>query len=154
MRLTLARRLRTAVRLAAVATATAIVACDSTGPHRPVSSTSIIGLWSEVPAAGAPPGSFMEVGLGLNGTAIIGHGSWAGEAGPFGPVTATGTVVSDSVVLDLTFDYDPRFAGAASRHAQFGGRMITGSSLVGTLVADGVSSPIEFRKQVLFELPH
>jgi hypothetical protein len=69
---------------------------DSVGPE------SIVGLWAEDNTS--IPGNSQQMLLALNGSAVLGDGSWCGEALRCGLTTVTGTATSAGIHLVTTFD--------------------------------------------------
>jgi hypothetical protein len=122
-------------RFAALIAALTIVGCGESFLAPP--QTAIVGNWVRVHPAGEPPGSFTQFALTLNNGSITGTGSWSGEAGPFGTISVTGTMVGESVQLGITELYDAQFGGGVARHSTFSGQLRSDSVLVGRTAYDG-----------------
>ena len=123
----------------------AAVACDRA--TAPVPDSRIGGFWS---LDGNIPGSSTVVRLTLadDGT-LTGTGTWQGEAGPNGSVSATGTIHDGQVALDLTYTYAPAFGGGQGRTSHFEGSLKTETQLSGSFILSGEPpEPASFTKFV------
>jgi hypothetical protein len=134
-------------RYVALLAALTVTGCGETFLAPP--QTTIVGAWERVRPAGEPPGFFTQINLALNNGSITGTGIWSGEAGPFGTITVTGTMVGESVQLDITELYDARLGGGVASHSTFSGQLRSDSDLVGRTTYDG-QSPYDdsFKKAV------
>ena len=74
-----------------------LASCD-----RSTSPKLLDGFWEYVRAPG-PAVLTLGIVFSTSGGEIGGAGTWQGEAGPSGTVTATGAIARDAVTLDLTF---------------------------------------------------
>ena len=80
-------------------------------------------------------GNFMEMNLIPLGSNISGTGDWCGEAGPCGTLAVTGTTTGLEVHLDLAFTATFPNGTFPSFEDHFDGRLISPSSLQGTITA-------------------
>src|SRR5438067_1493965 len=114
------------MRFVVVAAAlTVLGACNDTTP--PIPADAIVGNWGLAPSPRDPPGSGESFFLQRNGQTLTGTGTFTGEAGPFGTIDIAGTVVGDSVQLDLTFKLDAIFGGGVARIEHFRGQLKSAS---------------------------
>lgn len=92
----------------------------------------IDGRWAEPFSF---PGSFLGFDVTSTGSVVSGSGSYAGEAGPFGTLSVTGTVDGIAVHLDLTFTEElPRPGHTVTDH--FDGVFTSFDVIEGSLATD------------------
>lgn len=117
-------------------------ACDYLGLTAP-GPESLNGLWirtSEV------PGSSEQWQLAVDGPRITGSGTWTGEACCDGTLAVTGTIVDDSIHVDVT--YTPRGATQVS-HEHFDGALESKTILRAALrYDDGTVAAVRFQKVI------
>jgi hypothetical protein len=75
-----------------------LASCD-----RSAAPTALDGYWVHVRAAEEPPGFGLGIVFTTSDGEISGSGTWQGEAGPSGTLTAIGGIEHGTVTLDLTF---------------------------------------------------
>ena len=115
------RRLMLAVSLVSVA------ACSSSGLTDPNTiAADLRGTWTQT---GLGVGSSRVFTLQVMGTTVTGTGSYAGEAGPFGNMTITGSITGARISLDFAQDDDITFHLNATLSSS---RMLTGTLLNGS----------------------
>jgi hypothetical protein len=97
-----------------------------------VSPVLIAGKWTQDFTI---PGNFLEMTLTPAGSMISGTGDWCGEAGPCGILAVTGTTTGLEVHIDLVFTATSPNGTFPSFEDHFDGRLISPSSLQGTITA-------------------
>jgi hypothetical protein len=102
---------------------------DSVGPQ------AIVGLWDQDITT---PGNVQDMFLSLNGSAVVGNGSWCGEALGCGSITIAGTAAGNRIHLVTTFDN--------GRVETFDGALRSSSSLVGTVTEGSSGSQTSSRQ--------
>jgi hypothetical protein len=101
--------------------------CGDT-PFQPTAAT-LDGAWNRLDEV---PGSSEHWTLAVQGNSISGAGTWSGEACCSGTLTLVGSIVNDSVHIDVTLT---TALGASpnqpDRHEHFEGALVTTKLLVG-----------------------
>jgi len=120
------------------------VACSSDmsapGP-RPVDH-DVQGSWGENTNGAFFPGNSFLVALSESGGAIVGTGTYAGEAGPRGALAVSGTVANDSVRLAIVYIADPTlFPQLKPDTAHFVGVLTSHDRIDGNLTRAGFANP-------------
>lgn len=130
-------------RLAILSVASLAIACgsDLLAP----TADRLQGTWA---ATDEVPGSGEAWNLTVQGSAISGTGSWSGEACCSGTISLVGTIVGDSIHIDLTFvKTNPP---PTSQHSQehFDGVLESATVLRGNISVDGgPAGPVKMHKQ-------
>lgn len=120
-------------RILAIATSSMLICCSE--PTSATTAASVSGTWAMPESI---PGNSFEMTLAANGSSLSGTGKFAGEAGPAGTLTVTGSVSNDVVNLDFVLQTSfPDHAVTSTEH--FTGRLIS-LELRGTMQS-GVASP-------------
>lgn len=110
----------------------ALVAAGCSGAEPFTGPASINGRWAEPFSV---PGSFLGFDLTSTGSTVSGSGNYAGEAGPFGTLSVTGTVDGIVVHLDLTFtEQAPRAGNTSTEH--FDGQFTAFDVIEGSIATD------------------
>ena len=89
------------------------------------------------------PGSGESWDLTVQESAISGTGSWSGEACCAGTLSLTGTIVGDSIHLDLTVVTTISATPRAPFHKHFDGALTSRTVLEGTVRYDDGTSGVE-----------
>lgn len=106
------------------------VGCSGADPF--TGPAVIDGRWAEPFSF---PGSSLGFDVTSSGSTVSGSGSYAGEAGPFGSLTVTGTVSGIEVHLDLTFTEQlPRPGNTTTEH--FDGMFTSFDVIEGSIATD------------------
>ena len=124
------RRLMLAVSLVSVA---ACSSSDITNPN--TIAAALRGTWTQT---GLGVGSSRVFTLQVIGTTVTGTGSYAGEAGPFGNMTITGSITGTRIALDLAQDDDVTF--------HLNAMLSSPQILMGTLLNGSDSATATFEK--------
>ena len=103
-------------------------------------ATTLQGRWSAVSEI---PGSGESWDLSVQGSDITGTGSWSGEACCSGTLSLTGTIVGDSIHLDLTVVTTNSATPRAPFHKHFAGALTSLTTLQGTMSYDDGTSGVE-----------
>ncbi len=112
----------------------AVVAC---GGSDVVAPAAIAGKWAE---GFTVPGNGFEMDLSASGSSVSGVGTWAGEAGPSGTLSVTGTSDATGVHLDLVFtETVPRAGNVSISH--FDGRLSSSNILSGSIHVANTGQP-------------
>jgi hypothetical protein len=81
----------------------ALGACSDMSPFHGTPA-DLAGSWAEDPGPSFVPGNSFVMALGSSPDNVVtGTGSYAGEAGPFGALTVSGTARGDSLHLEVVF---------------------------------------------------
>jgi len=89
------------------------------------------------------PGSGESWDLTVQAAAITGTGSWSGEACCAGTLSLTGTIVGDSIHLDLTVVTTNSASPRDPYHKHFDGALTSRTVLRGTVSYDDGTSGVE-----------
>lgn len=99
------------------------------------------GPWRQNDAR--PPGEFFLVVLSESSGTVSGSGSFAGEAAPFGVLSENGSIASDSLRLQIVYNFDPKtFPTLSPDTAQFVGALAARDTINGSLTRDGFTSAL------------
>ena len=110
----------------------ALLAMGCSGAEPFTGPAIINGKWAEPFSV---PGSFLGFDLTSTGSTVSGTGNYAGEAGPFGTLSVTGTVDGITVHLDLTFtEQAPRAGNTTTEH--FDGQFTSANVIAGSIATD------------------
>ena len=124
--------------MAALSIACLSMACG--GDLLAPTAATLQGRWSAVSEI---PGSGESWDLSVQESAITGTGTWSGEACCAGTLSLTGTIVGDSIHLDLavvtTISATPR----APSHKHFDGALTSRTVLRGTVTYDDGTTGVE-----------
>ena len=115
------------------------VACGGSDLLPPTPET-LQGRWA---ALDEVPGSGENWDLTVQGTAISGAGTWSGEACCAGTLSLAGTIVGDSIHLDLTVVTTSSASPQAPFHKHFDGALSARNLLRGTVSYDDGRSGVE-----------
>lgn len=111
----------------------ALLAMGCSGAEPFLGPATIDGSWGQ--SGFSVPGNSFEMDLSSTGSTVSGGGSYAGEAGPAGTLTVTGTVDGLAVHLDLTFTEQlPRVGHTAIEH--FDGVFTSFNVIEGSIATD------------------
>jgi hypothetical protein len=75
---------------------------------------------------------------------VMGTGTFGGEARPFGALAIRGTATSDSVHLQIVYNFDPLFVGLKPDTAHFDGVLTATDTMGGIFVQGGAGAPATF----------
>jgi hypothetical protein len=131
-------------RIAILSIASLAIACSGADLLAPTADR-LQGTWA---ATDEVPGSGEAWNLTVQGSEITGTGSWSGEACCSGTITLVGTIVGDSIHIDLTFvkTNPPPTIPASNEH--FDGVLESATVLRGTISRDGgPSGAVRMQKQ-------
>ena len=123
-----------------------LAACGRATSELHPSADQLNGTWARVPFEGEPPGSGLTLELTMNGSSISGTGSWHGEAGPSGSITATGHIGGDQVTLDMALIQLVNGVEQGRVTEQFAGRLTSRTDLEGTTTVNGLTGTLHLRK--------
>ena len=99
------------------------------------------GSWRQNDAR--PPGEFFLVVLSESSGTVSGSGSFAGEAAPFGVLSENGSIASDSLRLQIVYNFDPKtFPTLSPDTAQFVGALAARDTINGSLTRGGFTSAL------------
>jgi hypothetical protein len=116
-------------------------ACSNgTAPTPPPIDHDVQGSWGES-FTGTAGNTFLMALTETSGR-VVGTGSFAGEAAPYGALAVSGTVASDSLHLRIIFNYDSTVFRLQPDTAQFAGLLAQRDSISGQLTRDGFTSPL------------
>ena len=133
-------RLNSALILAGLVLSTACTA-DTTGPLSPAVDHDAQGSWGENTNGMVSPGNSFTIAMNESDGVIVGTGSFAGEAGPFGGLAVNGTVANDAVDLHIVYVFEPTvFPQLKPDSAEFVGRLTDKDHIDGVLTRRGASS--------------
>ena len=105
---------------------------------------SLEGSWERLDEI---PGSSEHWSLALDGSGVVGTGTWSGEACCGGPLSIVGSVAGDSVHLDITLVVSVGNP-APDHHEHFDGALISAAELRGKTVFDGgAAGTVRMRKR-------
>lgn len=134
-------KLAPAIFAAALSVAAACSHHDATGPTLSVLDHDAQGSWDENNFGALVPGNSFLVALTETSGAIAGTGSFAGEAGPFGALSISGTVSDGALNLRIVYLFQPNvFPQLAPDTAQFVGVLTTRDRIDGFLTRRGVTT--------------
>ncbi|HEY4219334.1 MAG TPA: hypothetical protein VGM67_19455 [Gemmatimonadaceae bacterium] len=119
---------------------------DSTTQPLPPTAASLDGDWGR---ADEVPGSSEQWVLTLTGTSIAAQGVWTGEACCSGTIAGTGSVVGDSLHLDLKFFDGPTPTGTPRFAEHVDAVQPTQHDITGTAIRDGASVSIHMQRLVV-----
>jgi hypothetical protein len=126
---------------AVVAFTAACSSGSSTAPPAPVDHDAQ-GSWGENSDGHLNPGSLFLIALSESSGVIVGTGSYAGEAGPYGALAVTGSVAHDSVRLAIVSVPEPTvFPQLKPDTVHFVGVLTTRDRIDGTLTRGNVANP-------------
>ena len=112
------------------------------------------GSWGQDTHGVLLPGFSFLMSLAESGGAITGVGSFAGEAGPYGSLTVTGTVRQDSVRLQIVYVAEPTvFPLLRPDTAQFAGLLTTKNQVGGQLTSNGTTQPFDLVRLMISDPP-
>lgn len=132
-------RLIPAVLAAALSAAAACSSRDTTSPTLSVHDHDVQGSWDENTFGGLTPGNSFTVALTESSGVIAGTGSFAGEAGPFGTLSISGTVADGLLDLRIIYLFEPTvFPQVAPDTAEFAGVLTTKDRIDGFLTRRGI----------------
>lgn len=119
-------------------------ACSSdTATSPPPTDHAVQGSWEEDTNGGLSPGNSFAVALNESSGVVSGTGSFTGEAGPFGTLAVSGTIVDDSLHLRIVFVANPTtFPQLAPDTAQFAGALIDANHIQGQLTIESTTEPL------------
>ena len=118
-----------------------LAAC--TEPARPVDHDAQ-GSWGQDSHGIPMPGNSFVMQLIESDGAITGAGSFAGEAGPYGGLTITGTVGQDSIRLQIVAVAEPTvFPSLKPDTSFYAGRLTTRDEVVGQRTRAGLTAPFD-----------
>lgn len=117
----------------------ACLACSGGDLLTPTPET-LQGRWAAVSEI---PGSGESWDLTVQKSDITGTGSWSGEACCSGTLSLTGTIVGDSIHLDLTVVTTNSATPRAPFRKHFDGALTSRSVLQGTVTYDDGTSGVE-----------
>jgi hypothetical protein len=107
---------------------------------------SIAGLWTRDVSV---PGNSEQLNLSIDGSTVLGTGSFCGEAAPCGSLAVVGTISGNRVHLDITMTpVTPPTGPIVTTH--FDGRLTSETVLSGSFADD---TPATFRKVTLAANP-
>jgi hypothetical protein len=99
------------------------------------------GSWSQNTNGTVIPGNSFLMALGESNGIIVGTGTFAGEAGPYGALAVSGSVTHDSLRLAIVYVANPGvFPQLRPDTAQFVGVLTTRDRINGTLTRRGVAN--------------
>ena len=116
-----------------------LAACGGSELVAPTPET-LQGRWATVNNI---PGSGESWDLTVQESNISGTGSWSGEACCAGTLSLTGTIVGDSIHLDLTVVTTNSATPRAPYHKHFDGALTSRTVLQGTVSYDDGTSGVE-----------
>ena len=126
---------------AALSAAAACSNRDTTAPTVSVLDHDAQGSWDENNFGVLSPGNSFAVALTESSGVIVGTGSFAGEAGPFGGLTISGTVAEGVLNLRIVYVFQPTvFPQLAPDTAQFVGVLTTKDRIDGFLTRRGITT--------------
>jgi hypothetical protein len=130
-------------------------ACSSgsTAPPAPMDH-DVEGSWSQNTNGVLTPGSSFLVALHESGGVVVGTGTFAGEAAPFGAVAVSGNVAHDSLGLAIVFTANTAlFPQLKPDTAQFVGALTTRDRIDGTLTQRNIASAFGLMRIVVGDPP-
>ena len=139
-----------------LAAAVFTVACSSGSPtvDVPPVDHDAQGSWGENTNGTLSPGNTFLMALQESGGVIVGTGTFAGEAGPYGGLAVSGTVALDSLRLAIVYVAEPTvFPHLAPDTAQFVGALTTRDRIDGTLTRHGFTTPLGLIRLVIGDKP-
>ena len=131
-----------ALLLASLMVGVACSGSESTEPIPPAVNHDAQGSWGQNNDGVVVPGNSLVIAMTESSGTIAGSGSFAGEAGPYGSLSLSGTVVNGSLHLRIIYVYEPHvFPQLQSDTAQFVGRLTNRDHVDGILTRRGVDGP-------------
>ena len=127
------------IRLTLLSIACLAAACGGSDLLAPTPE-NLQGRWATVNQI---PGSGEGWDLSVQGSAITGTGSWSGEACCSGTLSLLGTIVGDSIHLDLTVVTTNSATPRAPFHKFFDGALTSRNVLQGTVRYDDGTTGVE-----------
>jgi hypothetical protein len=132
------------------------VGCSS-GPtvmSRPPVDHDAQGSWGQDTHGAIAAGNSFVMALTESSGTITGVGSFAGEAGPYGGLSVTGTVMQDSVKLQVVFVAEPTvFPALRPDTAEFTGMLINKNQVRGQLTRAMATLPFDLLRLVISDPP-
>jgi hypothetical protein len=113
--------------LFALAVGLAVGGCSDTLSPNP---QELSGEWVE---SFTVPGNGFSMDLAVDGSNVVGFGTFSGEACCSGTIAVTGTVNGAAVDLDIVSTVQSGRVVGATAHSRFEGKLITARTLKGTL---------------------
>jgi len=99
------------------------------------------GSWGENNHGEIIPGNSFVLSLFETNGVITGSGSFAFEAGPYGPLIPNGTVAHDTVALRIIYDFQPSgFVSLKPDTVYFNGVLTNSDQIDGRLTRRGVTT--------------
>ncbi len=139
--------------LAASYVCAAACSSGSTTPPVPVDH-DVEGSWSQNTNGVLSPGNSFLVALHESNGVVVGTGTFAGEAAPFGAVAVSGGVAHDSLRLAIVFTADPAvFPQLKPDTAQFVGVLTSRDRIDGTLTEQNIASAFGLMRVVVGDPP-
>jgi hypothetical protein len=112
------------------------------------------GSWGYDTHGALNPGNSFVVALTESNGTITGGGSFAGEAGPYGSLTVTGTVNQDSVNLRIVYIAEPTvFPKLRPDTALFAGVLTNKNQIVGSRTRGGLTLPFGLVRLTIGDRP-
>jgi hypothetical protein len=131
-------------RALAFAAAPLCAACTGeTSPRFVPAAHEVQGSWGQNAAVTIPGNEFIMALSESSGT-VTGTGTFAGEAGPFGALAISGAATSDSIHLQIIYNFDPLFVGLKPDTAHFDGVLTATDMMGGIFVQGGAGAPATF----------
>src|SRR5690348_2492798 len=122
-----------------------LAACSKsevTPPPPPAVDHDAQGSWGQNTNGMITPGNSFVMSMTESSGTITGVGSFAGEAGPYGGLTVTGSVAHDSLHLQIVYVAEPHvFPSLAPDTAQFAGVLTNRDQIDGQLTLNGSTQP-------------
>jgi hypothetical protein len=131
--------------LAFVAAPLCAACTGETSPRFVPAAYEVQGSWGQN-AAFSTPGNEFVMALSESVGVVMGTGTFGGEAGPFGALAIRGTATSDSVHLQIVYNFDPQFVGLKPDTAHFDGVLTAADTMGGISVRGGVRAPATFMR--------
>src|SRR3954471_20869815 len=132
----------------------ALTACshDASTPLEPAVDHDAEGSWAPDNGGAIFPGNSWIVSMRETSGIITGTGAFSGEAGPFGGLEVSGTVVNDSVHLRIVYVYEPTvFPRLVPDTAQFDGLLVSRDRIHGRLGREGGFTPFRLLRAVPYD---
>lgn len=119
-----------------------LASCD-----RSTSPKVLEGFWEYVRAPGDPPVLTLGIVFTTSDGTISGTGTWQGEAGPSGTVTAAGAISRATVAFDLTFTQVLNGVPQQNPFVEhFVGRFTSNDDLEGTTTLNGATGALHLHR--------
>lgn len=116
---------------------------DATSPP-PAVDHDAVGSWVQDNHGSIFPGSSFTVMLIESSGQVTGTGTFAGEAGPFGTLSVSGTVANKALALRIVSQVDPQvFPGLGPDTEQYVGMLIDRDHIAGQVTRGGTTSAFD-----------